>query len=112
MVNRNNDIPSLGEAATRYLETLASPKREASQAEVHKFARWYGWGLSFSKLAAPSIASYAEQLSTSDTDYEKKLELLRAFFAHAKKSGWSRTNLGTHLKSKKTKEHRIGLTEQ
>jgi transcription elongation factor GreA len=108
MVNRNNNIPNLDEAATRYLDTLTAQKREASRPEIYRFARWYGGGSSFSKLAGPAVAGYVEQLSVSDTDYEKKLELLRAFFVYAKKAGWSTTNLGTHLKSKKTKSGPIG----
>jgi transcription elongation factor GreA len=49
------------------------------------------------------VAGYAEQLSVSDTDYARKLVLLRAFLAYAKKAGWSQTNLGIHLKTKKGK---------
>jgi transcription elongation factor GreA len=97
------DNPTLGEAATAYLSTLSPQKREASQPEVFKFARWYGWESPFSRLAPPAVASYAEQLSVSDTDYVKKLEMVRAFLAYAKKAGWSRTNLATHLKTKKAK---------
>jgi transcription elongation factor GreA len=96
-------IPSLGEAATLYLSKLSSKARDASQTEVYKFARWYGWESLFSRLAGPAVASYAEQLNTSDIDYEKKFEVLRAFLAYGKKSGWSQTNLATHLKTRKGK---------
>jgi transcription elongation factor GreA len=103
MVNAESQIPTLGEAAANFLSKLSSQKREASRPEVYKFARWYGWERSFARLAPPDVASYAEQLSLSDTDYAKKLELVRSFLAHAKKEGWSRTNLATHLKTKKAK---------
>ncbi len=103
MTNRDDHIPSLGEAAGIFLATLSPQKREASQPEVFKFARWYGWEQPFSKLSPPNVASYAEQQSVSDTDYARKLEMVRAFLAHAKKAGWSRSNLGTHLKTKKSK---------
>ncbi len=102
MTNRD-DTPTLGEAATAFLATLSPAKREASQPEVFRFARWYGWEQPFSRLAPPHVASYAEQLSVSDTDYARKLEMVRAFLAHARKAGWSRTNLGTHLKTKKSR---------
>jgi len=49
------------------------------------------------------VANYAERLSSSDTDYEKKLELIRAFLAYAKKEGWSKVNPAAHLKTKKAK---------
>ena len=103
MVNSRSQIPSLGEAAAKFLATLSAEKREVSQPEVYKFARWYGWERSFSRLAPPDVAGYAEQLSLSDTDYTKKLELVRAFLAYGKKAGWSQTNLATHLKTKKSK---------
>jgi transcription elongation factor GreA len=103
MANSDNQIPSLGEAAVQFLARLSPQERETSQPEVYKFVRWYGWGRPFFRLTAPEVASYAEQLSLSDTDYSKKLELIRSFLAHAKKEGWSRTNLATHLKTKKAK---------
>ena len=103
MANSTDHIPSLGEAVTLYLGKLTSKDRDASQPEVYRFARWYGWENSFSTLAGPAIASYAEQLNVSDIDYEKKFTILRAFLAYAKKAGWSATNLSTHLKTKKGK---------
>lgn len=102
MVN-SSQIPNLGEAAAKFLATLSAEKREVSQPEVYKFARWYGWERSFSQLAPPDVAGYAEQLSLSDTDYTNKLVLVRAFLAYGKKAKWSQTNLGTHLKTKKAK---------
>ena len=103
MVSNRDKVPSLGEAAARYLATLSAQKRDDSQPEVYKFARWYGWDSSFDSLAPPSVAGYAEQLSVSDIDYTEKLGMIRAFLAYGKKSGWSKTNLATHLKTKKSK---------
>jgi len=103
MVTNESRSPGLSEAVAQYLAKLAPKEREACQPEVYKFARWYGWERPFSELAPPHVANYAEQLDVSAIDYEKKFEVLRAFFAHAKKAGWSRTNLATHLKTKKGK---------
>jgi transcription elongation factor GreA len=103
MPDSKDQIPSLGEAATLYLGKLSVKDREYSQAEVYKFARWYGWESPFSRLAGPAVASYTEQLNVTDIDYEKKIGILRSFFAHARKAGWSQTNLSTHLKAKKGK---------
>ena len=94
---------SLGEAAGRFLISLSPEAREVSQQEVYRFARWYGWERPFVGLVAPDIANYAEQLSLSDADYTKKLELIRAFLVYAKKEGWSKTNLAVHLKTRKGK---------
>jgi transcription elongation factor GreA len=103
MDNKADHVPSLGEAVTLYLSKLTPKSREEHQVEVHKFARWCGWEGPFSKLAGPAVAGYADTLHISDLDYEKKFSVLRAFLAHAKKAGWSETNLATHLKSKKGK---------
>jgi transcription elongation factor GreA len=102
-VSSNSQSPNLGEAATRFLVSLPPEKREASQQEVYKFVRWYGWERPFAELSAPDIANYAERLSLSDTDYAKKLELIRTFLIYAKKEGWSKSNLAIHLKAKKAK---------
>ena len=103
MADSPDHIPSLGEAVTLYLGKLSTKDREASQAEVYKFARWYGWESSFSSLAGPAVANYSEQLNLTDIDYEKKFKVLRAFLAYGKKAGWSKTNLATHLKTRKGK---------
>ncbi|MBA7612519.1 Transcription elongation factor GreA [subsurface metagenome] len=95
--------PSLGEAARRFLASLSPEEGELSQQELYRFVRWYGWERPFAELTAPEVASYAERLSLSDTDYIRKLELIRAFLVYAKKGGWSKTNLAIHLKAKKVK---------
>ena len=103
MANSTDHVPSLGEAVTFYLGKLSAKDRDASQPEIYRFARWYGWESSFATLAGPAVASYSDQLNVSDIDYEKKFTILRAFLAYAKKAGWSATNLATHLKTKKGK---------
>ncbi|MCJ7605069.1 MAG: GreA/GreB family elongation factor [Dehalococcoidales bacterium] len=106
MTTGNDQIPSLGDAVTAFLKKLPDADKGFGQPALFKFARWIGWDLSFTRLAPPAVAGYAEQLSPSDTDYQKKLELIRSFFAFAKKSGWSPNNLGTHVKTRKSKARR------
>ena len=55
------------------------------------------------RAAGPAVAGYADTINVSDIDYEKKFRIVRAFLAYGKKAGWSTTNLGIHLKSKKGK---------
>jgi len=102
-VNGFNQGLSLGEASSRFLASLPVEERGVSQQEVYRFVRWYGWERPLAGLSAPEVANYAERLSLSDTDYEKKLELIRAFLAYVKKEGWSKINLAAHLKTKKAK---------
>lgn len=103
MIDNNSKSPALSEAASRFLAKVSSEDKGASQQEVSRFVRWFGQERRFSGLTAPEVANYAERLSSSDTDYARKLELIRAFLVYAKKEGWSSTSLATHLKSKKSK---------
>jgi len=94
---------SLDEAASHFIANLPPEERGASQQEIHRFVRWFGRERPLAGLTAAEVANYAERLSISDTDYMRKLELVRAFLTCAKKEGWSKTNLAIHLKSKKEK---------
>ena len=102
-MSSDNRNLSLGEAGRHFLSSLPVEEGEASQQEVYRFVRWYGWEQPFVELTAPEVANYAERLSLSDTDYARKLELIRAFLVYAKKEGWTKTNLYVHLKTRKGK---------
>ena len=104
-----SDEVRLGEAARRFLAGLPAGDSDTSQQEIYRFVRWYGWDQTFSRLSAPQVANYAERMSQSDTDYARKLDLIRGFLAHAGKQGWSRSNLAVHLKARKT---RTGTTSR
>jgi len=106
-MNSDSKSSSLGEAATCFLASLSPEEGGKSQQAVYRFVRWYGWERPFAGLTAPEVANYAERLSSSDADYAKKLQLVRAFLAYAGKQGWSKTNLAVHLKTKtgKTRLH-------
>jgi len=94
---------NLGEAASSFLADLSPDERGASQQEIYRFIRWFGWERPFTALTAAEVANYAEQLSLSDTDYMRKLELIRAFLVYAKKKGWCKNNLAMQLKARKGK---------
>ena len=123
MVSSGSESPGLGEAASRFLTQLPLEDRSNSQQEIYKFVRWYGWERTFNGLSAPEVANYAEHLSQSDTDYASKLDVVRAFLAHARKEGWSKGNLAVHLKARKgktkvraasrqTRQEPVSLTQQ
>ena len=111
-MNSNSQNLSLGEAASRFLVDLPTGESGAGQQEIYKFVRWSGWERPFTELTAAVVANYAEQLSLSDTDYLRKLELVRAFLLYAKKKGWSKTNLATHLKARKGKTRPRSLSRR
>ncbi len=102
MSNGSHNL-SLGEVANRFLASLPPGERGVNQQEIYKFVRWFGGERSFAELTGAEIANYAERLSTSDTDYIGKLELMRVFLVFAKKEGWSKANLATHLRVRKGK---------
>jgi transcription elongation factor GreA len=95
--------PSLGEAASSFLASLPAKQGTTSQQAIYEFVRWYGWERLFSGLSAHEVANYAEHLSLSQANYLSNLEIIRAFLVYAKKQGWSKTSLATHLKPKKAK---------
>ncbi len=102
-MSSGNQNPTLGEAASGFLASLSAKEGGRSQQAVYGFVRWYGWGRPFDQLAAHEIANYAERLSLAQTSYAQNLEIIRAFLLYAKKQGWSKANLATHLKAKKIK---------
>ena len=103
---------SLGQAVSHFLAILPPEERGSSQQEVYKFIRWFGRERPFAGLTAAEVANYAERLSLSDTDYMRKLELIRAFLVYAKKKGWNKTNLATHLKARKGKTRPRSISRQ
>ncbi|MFH1031703.1 MAG: GreA/GreB family elongation factor [Chloroflexota bacterium] len=102
-MTHNNQSLKLSEAVFRFLASLAPAEREANQPELLRFVRWYGWDKPLDSLSAPDMDTYAEHLAQSSPDHARKLELVRAFLAYAKKQGWLKTNLAVHLKAKKGK---------
>lgn len=106
-MNEPNQELSLGEAAGRFLADLPSEESTRSQQEIYRFVRWFGGERPFNEVTAAGIGNYTEHLSLSDTDYTKKLEMIRAFLGYAKKKRWSKTNLAIHLKPKKGKSKQV-----
>ncbi len=93
---------TLTEAARHYLEALADGERLAGQAEVQRFVRWWGADRTCAQLRGHDVANYAETLTGSITDASGRAETVRKFLAFAKKAGYTSTNLGTHLRLRKT----------
>ena len=99
---------TLMEAAHSYLETLAGDERIAHQAEVERFVRWSGADRPCRQLRGQDVANYAETLTGSVTDAAKRAEAVKQFLAYANKAGYTSTNLGTHLRIRKSARTRAG----
>jgi len=93
--------PTLTEAASRYLATLAPQQRQESQPEVYRFVHWYGAERRTNELRGHDVSAYAEALGVSAVDSSQRLEVLRGFFAFVRKQGYAPTNLATHLRLRK-----------
>ncbi len=102
-MNSARQNPTLGEAASIFLASLPTAEGEKSQQAVYGFVRWYGWERPIAGLTAHEVANYAEQLPSSQPNYLKNAEQVKAFLLYTKKQGWSKTNLAAHLKTKKAK---------
>lgn len=103
----SDTVPAtLMEAARRYLAELADEERIASQAEVERFVRWSGADRACDQLRAHDVANYAETLTGTVTDASSRANAVKRFLAFAKKAGYTSTNLGTHVRLRKTSGRR------
>lgn len=100
--------PTLMEAARLYLDTLPDGERAANQAEVQRFVRWCGADRLCNQLRGHEVATYAETLTGSVTDAARRGDTVKKFLVFAKKGGYTATNLGIHLRLRKTSARRAG----
>jgi transcription elongation factor GreA len=92
----------LSQAAAVYVATLSGEGRKDSQAEVYRFARWFGADRLISDLRGHDIALYAESLGPGTPDVVRRAEVVRSFLSFAKKEGLTATNLASHLRLRKS----------
>lgn len=108
MASSGQTVPTLTEAASKYLASLQPQDRQQRQPELYRFVRWYGAERATGDLRGHDVSAYAEALGGSTVDGPQRLEILRAFFAFARKQGFTPTNLGTHLRLRKTTTPGVG----
>lgn len=99
VLNTTNDNLSLEEIAHRYLASLTSEGQEASQQEINRFVSWFGPNRPLTELTAPELGGYAESIAISGSDSVRKLEPVKALLLFAKKEGFTKHNLATHLRA-------------
>jgi transcription elongation factor GreA len=95
-------MSTLYEAAQQYLDSLSTDERLAVQAEVQRFVRWLGADRAIDQVRGQEVANYAETLTGGVTDAARRVEAVRAFLSYAKRAGLTTTNLGIHLRVRKT----------
>jgi len=93
----------LNEAASLFLATLSCEEVGNSQQIIYQFVRWFGREKPMDSIAADEVSKYNQQIPPSVVEYQKKLDLVKAFLAYAKKEGWIKRNLAAYIKIKKGK---------
>jgi transcription elongation factor GreA len=93
---------TLAGAARQYLASLPDDQRIEQGADVERFVRWAGGDRIAARLQGQEVANYAETLPGTLTDSSRRADVIKSFLAFAKKAGLTETNLGTHLRVRKT----------
>lgn len=88
-------------AAHTYLASLKAAVRTESQVEVLKFVRWIGQDRDLSIMRGHDVAQYGENFPPTVSDAAKRADYVRAFLKWAKERGYTKENLGTHLRVRK-----------
>jgi transcription elongation factor GreA len=87
--------PTLAETAVDFLANLPSQDRERTQAEVHRFIRWFGLHRRVTEIGPLDIASYAEHISPA------AIQPVKSFLGYIHRKGFTKLNLAPHLRVKK-----------
>jgi transcription elongation factor GreA len=98
---QNEDLTII-DAGRLYLDSLSPGERASNQPEVERFVRWLGADRKISRVHGQEVANYAETLGGTVTDASGRADVVRRFLAYAKKAGHAETNLGVHLRLRKT----------
>ncbi len=102
-MEESTEAMNLMQAASLYLGEMAPGEAGENQKAIGQFIRWFGRQQLINEITAEEITNYAQRMSTSDAENQKKLGIIRSFLAYAKKAGWTRKNMAVHLKAKKSK---------
>ncbi len=103
---------SLEEAAGRYLGKLPENDRSFAQNQLRLFMRWFGKDHPVSGLTGSEVNNFAERLAQTDRDFGDKIEPVKGFLTYVWKEKWSRENLSTAIKVKKSKGKTVGPSQK
>jgi len=92
----------LSQAAAMFVASLSGEARHDSQAEVYRFARWFGADRPIGDLRGHDIDMYAQSLGPATADVLRRAEAVRSFLSFARKEGLTGTNLASHLRLRKS----------
>ena len=92
---------TVAKAMAQYLATLDAEEKRKQQQELNRFARWCGASRSIDQIKVTELDNYGGHISDQNDPLEK-LRPVKAFFSYAKKAKITETNLGVHIRVKKT----------
>ncbi len=93
---------TLAEAASRFAETIKDAARQPTLAEISRFVHWYGPDHSLERLRGHDVSLYAEALGPANPETARRADYIRSFLAYLKKEGLLESNLGVHLRLRKS----------
>jgi transcription elongation factor GreA len=93
---------TLAEASSSFLATIRGAGRGTALAELSRFERWYGPGRPIAQIRGHDVATYGESMGPATAETQKRAEALRAFFVYLHKEGILQSNLGPHLRLRKS----------
>jgi len=93
---------TLGEAPGRYLSSVRDTERPQAQAELNRFVRHFGTEIQTWNLRPIDVEDYQEKVEKTGADVARRLEPLKLFLVYLHKQGWSETNLGRLIKTRRS----------
>lgn len=105
--NNGNAAPLLlRQAIASYLSTLPTADRESTSRELGRFARFIGPDIALHQIRPADVGRYQESLPESSVDVNQRLEPLKIFLTQLKNKKLTDTNLGAHVRLKRTSTRR------
>ena len=89
-------------AVNAYFDANAKKIDQAHRVAVSRFVSWAGPERTLTEISAHEMTLFQDAQGQNVADLPQRLLPVKAFFAHAKKKAWTDTNMGVHLRVKKT----------
>jgi transcription elongation factor GreA len=96
---------TVAKAMAQYLATLDADEKRKQQQDLNRFARWCGASRYIDQIKVVELDNYGEHVSDQNDPLEK-IRPVKAFFSYVKKAKITETNLGVHIRVKKTSRRR------
>ena len=93
---------TLERAASEYFLANAKRLNQQQRVAVTRFVSWAGSDRELPGISAHEMTLFQDAQGANVADLGDRLLPVKAFLAYAKKKEWSKTNLGVHLRVKKT----------